>query len=150
MAKEKRAKYKKSPAEKKEVRGFSSLQDGKRARFSQDVDTIHAKMIGWNFHRMDDGGPWPCNFRKLTQYRDLMLAYEGQTIEQILQKRHCHPTGCDVVCVRAQNRLALLDIGGDIFQLDIGGSARLWGILQHNIFHLLWIDPNHEVYNSRQ
>jgi len=137
-----------SPIQQKRV-GHSILPpSGKSPKYLPEVDDIQRKNIGWNFHRMDKGGLWPCTFKKLTKYRSCLISYEKKTVAEVLNARHCHPISCDALCIQAQNRLRSLglDAGGSLVQLDIGGKARLWGMLHHNIFQLLWIDPQHEVY----
>lgn len=146
----KTAKRRENPERTKVSVTIQGVDLKKKAKTVSSAEEINKKNIGWNFHRMDQSGSWPCTFRRLTQYREKMLEYEGNTIETVLNRRHCHPIQCDVLCQRAQNRLNDLGIDGDICQLDIGAGGRLWGILAHNIFHLLWIDPNHEVYPTER
>lgn len=33
-----------------------------------------------------------------------------------------------------------------LFQINVRGGIRLWGIRDRAIFHLLWYDPHHTVY----
>lgn len=144
----KKTKQTANPGNKKNAKHLGTIKVTKESKTSVDMQAYDEKMIGWNFRRMDTTGQWPCTFRRLTSYRDKLLAYEGKSISEVLGMSHCHPIGCDAVCEKAQNRLNLLNISGAIMQIPIGGAARLWGILEHNIFHLVWIDPKHEVYPS--
>lgn len=45
------------------------------------------------------------------------------------------------------DRLKLPELFGDaIFRFRLGGSQRLWGFRQGAIFHVVWWDPDHNVY----
>lgn len=144
--KEKRT-VKQSPAFIKKAT-FAQSNVQKRTASGENPDQTESRIIGWNFRLMDSEGRWACTFKKLTRYRGKLLSYEGQTIAQVLNYRHCHPVSCDAVCQAAQNRLKALGLDGNLAQLDLGTPVRLWGILHHNIFHLLWVDPDHSVYPS--
>lgn len=138
-----------SPSLRKQT-GFLSVSPGKHTAIVENVPAVQERIIGWNFRLMDAGGPWPCTFRKLTRYRKRLLAYEGKTVAEAFNARHCHPVTADMLCPQAQTRLRALDIDGSIAQLDLGTPARLWGMLHHNVFHLLWLDLAHAVYPMRR
>ena len=59
-----------------------------------------------------------------------------------------HPLPFDKIASAAQRRLK--EIGRDdidlLFQLNIQGKERVWGVRLEGIFHLLWWDPDHTVY----
>ena len=48
----------------------------------------------------------------------------------------------------------LLEIGRDefdtLFQINVRGGIRLWGIRDRAIFYLMWYDPDHTVYIQKR
>lgn len=38
-----------------------------------------------------------------------------------------------------------LDDYDGLWELRLGGKPRVWGVLKHNIFYLVWWDPEHQV-----
>ena len=127
--------------------------NGKEASIQETPDRVLDKPIGWNFHTMDQKGPWPCTFKRLNKCRKQLLEYEGRKYSEVFTRsNHCHPMPADVLIPHAQNRLKMLGYeNATLHQLAIGDiPGRLWGIVQHNIFHLLWIDPKHKVYPTKK
>jgi hypothetical protein len=46
-------------------------------------------------------------------------------------------------------RLKLDEIfGDDIFRFRVSGPKRLWGFREDRVFHVIWWDPHHKVYES--
>ncbi|MBQ1167023.1 hypothetical protein KBZ21_54410, partial [Streptomyces sp. A73] len=37
-----------------------------------------------------------------------------------------------------------------IWKLRIGGAGRLWGFLVGHVFHIIWRDPDHQVWPSKK
>ncbi|MBQ1167191.1 hypothetical protein KBZ21_55250, partial [Streptomyces sp. A73] len=37
-----------------------------------------------------------------------------------------------------------------IWTLRIGGAGRLWGFLVGPVFHIIWWDPDHQVWPSKK
>ncbi len=106
---------------------------------------------------VDHEGPW-----------GLRLADHDCTWGQIIPKLHelesqtwgelygqkngsTHPMPVTKIEKEAQQRLQ--EIGQDqwdtLFQINVRGGIRLWGIRDRAIFHLLWYDPSHTVYVQR-
>ena len=107
--------------------------------------------IGWNFDRMDDSGKFACSLKALDPYTSQLVKLEGLKIRDLLNRnRHNHPISLDKLSRTAQERIRILDIDEEtLFQPDLKTPVRLWGVLEQNIFHILWLDPTHEVYPSR-
>lgn len=103
--------------------------------------------IGWNFDRMDSGGKFKCSLKALNEYTTELLRLEGKTVEELMGKEHNHPMPIAKLSREARDRIEVLNLDEQtLFQLDLKTPARLWGILEHNIFHIIWLDKNHEVY----
>lgn len=106
--------------------------------------------ISWNFSYMDFGGKWPCDFIKLHKYYKNIVSFEGIKVKDIFnfqrKDRHTHPISINRLNPIAQTRLNDLNLNYDIiYQLRLTQKVRLWGILEYNIFYILWLDENHEV-----
>lgn len=39
-------------------------------------------------------------------------------------------------------------VSDDLYRFRLNGTARLWGFREGDTFHVLWWDPDHEVYPS--
>ena len=40
--------------------------------------------------------------------------------------------------------------GDDLFRFRITGEQRLWGFRSNRMFHVIWWDPNHQVYPTEK
>ena len=125
-------------------------KDEKRKNTKTEIDPNMTRQmpIAWNFSRMDTGSRWKCSLSALEQYLQKVIGFEGQTAFDIFHNgnRHAHPIGTNKVCENAQNRLDTLNIDVDVLhQLPLAQIPRLWGVLEHNIFHILWLDEDHTV-----
>lgn len=135
---------------KKTIKKEVPPESNKKAIHSENPDESLDKPIGWNFRLMDQAGSWPCTFKKLTKVREQLISCENKKYRELFNRRgHSHTMPADALCKTAQKRLE--DLGLDsaalLHQLEIGPPpGRLWGIIEHNIFHLLWLDPKHTVY----
>lgn len=81
--------------------------------------------------------------------------YERKKWFEALESKHNHPIPPEKISPKAQERLSELgyDDAPNLYQLEIKngkGLQRLWGLKMHNIFQILWWDPNHEVCPSRK
>lgn len=104
--------------------------------------------IAWNFSRMDPGGKFACSLKKLDEFVKKLVAFEGKTIEQIMSLDHNHPLSTKKLSSIAKNRVEALRLDSEtLYQLNLGTPVRLWGILEHNIFHVIWLDREHAVYD---
>ena len=76
-----------------------------------------------------------------------LAAFETMTWHEIIGRDH-HEIDVDLLEKSAQDRLR--EIGQDdvdsLCSLRIAGERRVWGILDRNVFKILWWDPNHTVY----
>lgn len=107
--------------------------------------------VGWNFDRMDAGGKFRCSLKALNEYITELLRLEGKTVEELMDKEHNHPMPTSKLSREARERMDVLNLDEQtLFQLDLKTPARLWGVLEHNIFHIIWLDKNHEVYLTKK
>ena len=70
------------------------------------------------------------------------------TWNELTKPRSNHPMPVDKICKEAQRRLEQihLDDYETLYQLQIEGIERLWGIRDENVLNILWWDPEHKVY----
>ena len=124
--------------------------DGRKSAIpAHDPNQSLNKKIAWNFKRMDDEGEWCCLWDSLGEFLNKLCAFEGRSIGDIFFKggNHSHPVAVSRVCQKAQNRLESLGIGDEtLFQIKLDHLARLWGVKEENIFHIIWLDRSHTVY----
>lgn len=103
--------------------------------------------IAWNFNRMDGAGKFKCSLSELHPYTKELLRLEGKTVEELMEKAHNHPMSTAKLSREAKARIKVLNLDEQtLVQLDLKTPARLWGVLEHNIFHIIWLDKKHEVY----
>lgn len=106
--------------------------------------------IAWNFKRMDSGGKFKCTLKMLHDYARELVKLEEKTVSQLMEQAHNHPMATSKLSDIARARITALSLDIEtIHQLDLKTPARLWGVLEHNIFHIIWLDPDHGVYKCR-
>ena len=124
----------------------------KKPKVGENPDDMFAKPLAWHFGRLDKKGPWKCTINTLFSLHGYLLEYEKLTCHEIFNSntkraKHCHEMPVDAICPEARKRLSTIQLQTDtLYQLIIHGKQRLWGIMDHNIFKVLWFDPRHEVY----
>jgi len=113
--------------------------------------------ICWRFTHLDREGPWGLAHLDHERVQTLlaeMVKFESQTIKELFMQGEwpgkCH----DVALLPNRDALARLDALGipdmtKIWKLRIGGTGRLWGFLISNVFHVVWWDPDHQVWPSK-
>ena len=92
-----------------------------------------------------------------------LRAYEGQTWGEIQSdttgtsnNSKSHYINIEKLCdvnKKAGERLKelnLFDMTEQIFSLRIDGKTRLFGFITFNVFSVIWIDSNHEVFPSKK
>ena len=114
--------------------------------------------ICWRFTHLDREGPWGLAHLSHEQVQALigdMVKFENQTINELFYQGEW-PGKCHDVA-ELPNRAALerLDALGipdmtKIWKLRIGGAGRLWGFLAGHVFHIVWWDPDHQVWPSKK
>jgi hypothetical protein len=113
--------------------------------------------ICWRFTHLDSAGPWGLAHLDHERVQTLlaeMVKFESQTIKELFMQGEwpgkCH----DVALLPNRDALERLDALGipdmtKIWKLRIGGTGRLWGFLIGNVFHVVWWDPDHQIWPSK-
>jgi len=83
---------------------------------------------------------------KLHHIRTKLMNFESMTWQEILNRNN-HLVQLERLDRTAQQRLRELKLDDldALVSLRLSGVERVWGYLEHNIYTLLWWDPNHQV-----
>lgn len=127
------------------------------AAISQPADRLLRTLV-FRFDCVDLGEdcPWSLANVSLKDQKDLlqhMSQYESMTVGKLRSGRFHDSTSYDNfdACPNkaAVDRLVeQYDAPDSIARFRLSGTKRLYGFLVDNEFHLLWWDPNHEVWPS--
>lgn len=106
--------------------------------------------IAWNFRRMqtDPGCAWRCTFRKLSRHAGRLLSFEGKSFMEIGQEPGSSHSWEDMgrLNPKFQKILDGMNLENEsLWQLELSGRARLFGMREGNIFHVMWLDENHTI-----
>lgn len=72
------------------------------------------------------------------------------TLHEITNNGDSHNIEVNQIVKDAQRRLEEIrqaDVD-ELFSLRLSGKERIWGIVDRNIFKILWWDPKHEICPS--
>lgn len=107
--------------------------------------------IGWNFSRMEtsSGCEWRCTFKRLNKFSKRLLSFEGKSFKDIEAEpgsSHSWPN-TEKLHEELQQLIAKWNIDQEsLWQLELDGRTRLFGVRHHNIFKVMWLDLNHRAY----
>ncbi|MCA0290504.1 MAG: hypothetical protein LCH82_02395 [Actinobacteria bacterium] len=109
----------------------------------------------YRFGLLDTGFPAGGQALTVKEHRTLLEklgSYETQTVKEIWGSADNGCKGYPVGDLPSASGKRLLEIDHDdedtLHSLRAAGAFRIWGILRGNVFHLLWVDPKHEVWPS--
>lgn len=106
----------------------------------------------WRFVVLDHEGDWNwgnIDADSLRQVLERLRAFETRTWREIWSQTHEHHfIECHRLCSEARKRLVdiHLDDYDRLFSIRVTGRVRVWGVIEHSVFHILWWDPEHSVY----
>lgn len=78
-----------------------------------------------------------------------LVSFEGMRVREVFPNDPGKHYQVEAIPNRmALERLALLNLDDQtrISRLRFMGAARLYGFLLDNVFHVVWWDPNHQVW----
>lgn len=129
----------------------------KRQPAADRVEAAEKQTIVIRFNRTDLGGPW-C-LTKISQpdhalLLDKIKSIETMTVHEVFNGN----PGKDYEIDQLPNADAARRLEDDlpysdqdqISRLQIAGKQRLYGFRQGNNFHVLWWDPEHEIWPSKR
>jgi hypothetical protein len=115
-----------------------------------------SERLCWRFTHVDHDGRWGFDQMEPAVLCEILrkLAHcESMTVAELrksgrLFKDYDLPGG---LCKDALERLTVMgrDDMTKIQRLEFTGLQRLYGFLDGNVFHVVWWDPQHEVYPSK-
>lgn len=107
------------------------------------------------FDQVDIGGPWCLSRARAEHLTEILHAiknFESMSVNEVFKG---YPgkdyTSTDGMSKEARERLLMLNLDDqDISVLRLGGKPRLFGFRHGRFFHVLWWDPEHEVWPSEK
>lgn len=130
----------------------------KRAKHREDPNEFLQQHPVWKTQAMDMDDEW--SWKKVS-YNDIcekilprLKSFETMSWNDIINQSHREHKFMDVekLSLKAQKRLEklrLFDVDM-LFSFRLMGQPRLWGIVQENVFNMLWWDPLHTVYPTKK
>src|SRR5882672_6118763 len=96
--------------------------------------------FGWRAIGVEEAG----------QVRDRLASYESMKWKEIIPSYRSHFIKTSDLCKEARDHLVAIeqDDTDSVVSLGIDQVSRVVGILEHNVFKVLWWDPAHEVCPS--
>lgn len=153
------SKKKRVPRSEKYQQAASSKRAVPLVATAQSDDRLKRKLIfRFDCIDLDEGCPWSLANVDANDQRDLLehlRQYESKTIGELVggsfSEFKSYNNFAECPNRAATNRLAeLYDAPDSIARFRLSSTKRLYGFLVDNEFHLLWWDPNHEVWPSRK
>lgn len=146
----------------KKVRQKESAENRKLPKNIENPEGYLKKHPVWAFQYCDlSHDKWSitkCN----SFYDDIMkklISFEGMIWDEIQKASggkgagngtNSHFERISDLCKDAQKRAMELHLDVDeLFSLRLTGKLRVYGILENGIFSVVWYDPEHEIYPSK-
>jgi hypothetical protein len=115
------------------------------------------KRICWRFKHVDHEGPWgfdQVDGKTLCAIMERLAHFEGMTVNELFNTNGYPGKDYDIPAIPNRTALDRLEACGledqtKIWCLRFSGEKRLFGILEDNIFHVIWWDPEHQVWPSK-
>lgn len=114
--------------------------------------------ICWRLCHVDHDGPW--GFGKIDSptlrwLMERLARFESMTINELFHSGGYPGVDYDVASIpntAALNRLDEIRLPDmtKIHRLQLSSTARLYGFLIDHVFHVVWWDPEHEVWPSKK
>lgn len=108
----------------------------------------------WRFGHVDEDGPWGLagvDADTLRWLLDKLARIEDMTVNQAFHQgdepgKHYDPS--KIPTPQARDRLHEMNLADQtqISRLRFQGQPRLYGFMVGNVFHVVWWDPNHEIW----
>ena len=130
------------------------MSQHKKVRITEKpVQNSSSEFIGWNFKYMahEQDFEYNCSLALLDNYINKLIAFEGYTLGQIrstFNNTHAWDKGTSKFCQPVRDYIEKHHILIDqaLFQLKLGQKQRLFGFIKGNIFHVVFLDVNHTIY----
>ncbi len=125
-------------------------------RTGANPNSIYSCTPSWNFHLCDKSGAWAFTQERLNdvfwkKVLPFLSSLESMTWNEILigAKKEHHTISIEKLNSCAQKRLNELNQYPDsLVSLRLGGTIRIYGILEVSTLCILWYDDNHGNNND--
>lgn len=142
----------------KTPRSADAAPVGKQPReLPYDRGAVMGRTVVWRFHGLDQDGRWSIanvEGSKLVEVLVKLGSFEQQTIRELFYDGEEPGKHYDVEDLPKDSHDRLVQLGREdetkIARLRLTGAQRLYGFLREHVFHVLWWDPQHEVYPSKK
>lgn len=133
-----------------------SVAVGKAAR-SLNIDhaDVMRRRLVWRFSDHDDEGQHTLSAitpAHLVGLLSKLRSFESMTLGELFAPDSEHGKTYTVESMPSEAQKRLTAIGRDdeteVARLRCSGTQRLYGFLRENVFHILWWDPEHQVWPS--
>ena len=110
----------------------------------------------WRFTHVDHDGPWGFDKVEPSVLCNILVRlgnFESMTLNKVFRSGGYPGKDYEVAAIPNSDALARLEAIGladqtKIWVLRLGGEPRLYGFLDENIFHIVFWDPEHEIWPS--
>jgi hypothetical protein len=112
--------------------------------------------ICWRFALADHDGPWcfhEIGSAELCGVLRQLGNFESMTVTEAFSGSPGKDYEIEAIPNRqARDRLEAIGLADQtrISRFQLGGTARLYGFRQDNVFHVVWWDPKHEIWPSQK
>lgn len=117
-----------------------------------DAGNSHLRVC-WRFTHADREGRWGLQNLTIEAWNSIverLVQFETMTVQELRESSvYCeYELSSNRLLAAALKRLEELDLGDmtKIGRFRIFKQPRLYGFMHDNVFHVLWWDPNHEIY----
>lgn len=158
-AEEKKARLLVAPSVDQKPRiGAPPPEDAKIPRRNADPGSILDRKMTFTREHQDVTDEWPwgprdCLLREWDEkIRPFLSEMERLTWNEIAKQRvnqriKHHDQDVTSLCNEAQRRWSEISIQHDTaFRFRLGNKPRLWGFRLSEVFHIVWWDPQHQIY----
>ncbi len=115
----------------------------------------------WMFDKIDRNGKFAFDIKRKDfdhyEFLDKMLSYATMTWSQLRKQTHDdgkskhHYLEIDKLSKEARDRLTAMRLeenSDQIFSIALRNKLRVVGLKDNDKFHILWYDPQHDIYPS--
>ena len=141
-----------TPRDRKRVREKARVSAAKRPREGPGTG---GENPSWRVSLLDLAGPFGQRIEQAdaTEILKFLSEIEKLTWNEILRNRRSgghHHVEVRLISPAARKHLMQRNIEADtLISLRVTAKKRLWGVREGSVLHLLWWDPQHEVYPTK-
>jgi hypothetical protein len=127
----------------------------RKVRAIDPIPSINDQSPSWRIARIELEEPFGWHEVEqgvLHEIRKKLAQFEAKSWNEILvkEKHWNHTVPVSKLCTPARDRLTSLRLDDieEVVSLRLTGPQRVWGYRVGPVFHVLWWDPEHQVYKG--